>query len=116
MTASAFSRRQLLAGALGIAAASAVPSAFAMDEIKKIVKNGNIKQSVSRWCYNKIPLDKFCGIISQMGLKAIDLLEPNELKSAKDAGLTCSMLFSHSLTDGLAHEKNHDKCIEKLNI
>jgi len=113
MTSSAFNRRQLLAGALGIAAASAVPSALAL-EIQKVVKNGRINQSVSRWCFNKIPLDKFCGICAQMGLKGIDLLEPNELKPAKDAGLTCTMLFSHSLTEGLAHTKNHDECIAKL--
>ena len=115
MTTSAFNRRELLAGALGIAAATVVPSAWAAEEeFKKVVKNGRINQSVSRWCYNKIPLDKFCNICAQMGLKGIDLLEPHELKSAKDAGLVCTMLFSHSLTEGLAHTKNHDECIAKL--
>ncbi len=113
MKTSAINRRQLLAGALGIAAASAVPSALAQ-EIQRIVKNDRINQSVSRWCYGKINLDKFCQICAQMGLKGIDLLEPNELKPAKDAGLVCTMLFSHSLTDGLAHTKFHEQCLAKL--
>ena len=84
------------------------------EEIKRIVKNGKINQSVSRWCYSKIPLDKFCDICSQMGLKGIDLLQPDELPAAKKAGLVCTMLFSHSLTEGLAHTKNHDECLAKL--
>jgi hydroxypyruvate isomerase len=110
------SRRQILAGAAGITAAmvSAELNFLGAAEIERVVKNGRINQSVSRWCYNKIPLDKFCGICAQMGLKGIDLLEPTELKPAKDAGLVCTMLFSHSLTEGLAHTKNHDECIAKL--
>ncbi len=107
------SRRNLLTGIAGITALASVKKTFA-DEIKNIVKNGRIKQSVSRWCYSKIPLDKFCQICAQMGLKGIDLLEPQELPAAKKAGLVCTMLFSHSLTDGLAHTKNHDECIAKL--
>jgi hydroxypyruvate isomerase len=116
MTASAFNRRQLLAGAAGIAAAIAGGklNILGAAEIERVVKNGRINQSVSRWCFSKIPLDKFCVICSQMGLKGIDLLEPTELKPAKDAGLVCTMLFSHSLTEGLAHTKNHDECIAKL--
>ncbi len=86
------SRRQLLASAAGIAALAGVRSTLAQ-EITRIVKNGRINQSVSRWCYGKIPLDKFCDICAQLGLKGIDLLQPDELPAAKKAGLVCTMLF-----------------------
>jgi len=109
----AISRRQLMASAAGIAALASIRATWA-EEIKRIVKNGRINQSVSRWCYGKIPLDKFCDICAQMGLKGIDLLQPDELPAAKKAGLVCTMLFSHSLTEGLAHTKNHDECLAKL--
>jgi hydroxypyruvate isomerase len=39
------------------------------------VKNGRLKQSVSRWCYNAIPMPDFCRAVADMGLTAIDLLE-----------------------------------------
>src|SRR5215212_7829622 len=42
---------------------------------QRIVKNGRLKQSVSRWCYGKIPLDDFAKSVADMGLTAIDLLE-----------------------------------------
>jgi len=41
----------------------------------RIVKNGRLKQSVSRWPYQKIPLPEFCHAVADMGLTAIDLLE-----------------------------------------
>lgn len=107
------SRRHLIASAAGIAASASIRATLA-EEIKRIVKNGRINQSVSRWCYDKIPLDKFCDICARLGLKGIDLLQPDELPAAKKAGLICAMLLSHSLTDGLAHTKNHDECLAKL--
>ncbi|MCJ7778817.1 MAG: TIM barrel protein [Sedimentisphaerales bacterium] len=110
------SRRQILAGAAGIAAAITTGklNSLSAAEIERVVKNGRINQSVSRWCYNKIPLEKFCDICATMGLKGIDLLQPDELAPVKKAGLICTMLFSHSLTEGLAHTKNHDECLAKL--
>ena len=35
---------------------------------------GRIKQSVCRWCYDKMSLDDLCKNASRMGLKGIDLL------------------------------------------
>ena len=39
------------------------------------VRAGRLKQSVSRWPYNRIPLADFCKAVAAMGLTAIDLLE-----------------------------------------
>jgi hydroxypyruvate isomerase len=110
------SRRQILAGAAGITAAmvSGGLNPLRAAEIERVVKNSRINQSVSRWCFSKIPLDKFCDICAAMGLKGIDLLQPEELPPVKKAGLVCTMLFSHSLTEGLAQTKNHDECLAKL--
>jgi hydroxypyruvate isomerase len=110
------SRRQILAGAAGITAAmvSGGLNPLRAADTERVVKNGRINQSVSRWCYNKIPPEKFCDICAAMGLKGIDLLQPEELAPVKKAGLVCTMLFSHSLTEGLAQTKNHDECLAKL--
>jgi len=109
------SRREILAGAGGIAAVMAGLSRTAgAAEIQMMVKNGRINQSVSRWCYSKVPYEKFCEICVKMGLKGIDLLQPEELPVVKKYNLVCTMLFSHSLTEGLAHKENHAECIAKL--
>jgi hypothetical protein len=76
-----FSRRTFIrntsimaAGTIAGALAKKAP-AISVDEVERMVKNGRIKQSVSRWCYSKIPLDDFCVAIKKMGLTAIDLLD-----------------------------------------
>ena len=57
----------------------------------RVVKNGRLKQSVSRWPYAKIPLPEFCRAVADMGLTAIDLLEEPEWAVAREHGLACSM-------------------------
>ncbi len=39
---------------------------------------GNINHSACRWCYESIPLDQFAEEASNIGLKGIDLLMPEE--------------------------------------
>jgi len=82
--------------------------------IERIVKNGRINQSVSKWCYGKIPLDEFCVIVKKMGMKAIDLLDPNDFTTLKKHGLECSMVNTHGLTKGLNRKENHEECLAKI--
>lgn len=58
---------------------------------------GNINHSVCRWCYNKIELEDLCIAAKEMGLKAIDLLNPGEWEVAQKHGLECSLSFGSSL-------------------
>ena len=60
-----FSRRTFIRNsslvAVGTIAGALVDKAGAIsvDEVENMVKNGRINQSVSRWCYGRIPLDEF---------------------------------------------------------
>ena len=83
-------------------------------DTEKIVKNGRINQSVSRWCYGKIPLDDFCVAVKNMGLNAIDLLGPNDFPTLKKHGLVCSMIETHGLKKGINTKDNHAECISKI--
>ena len=91
----------------GYAAASA-------ENIERIVKNGRINQSVSKWCYSKIPLEQFCVIVKKMGMNAIDLLGPNDFPTLKKHGLVCSMINTHNLTKGLNRIENHQACLASI--
>jgi hydroxypyruvate isomerase len=81
-----------------------------------IVKNGRIRQSVSRWPYNAIPLPDFCKAITEMGLTGIDLLEEPDWAVARDHGLTCSMAYAGggSIRDGLNVTANHDAIVRNF--
>ncbi|HTK76147.1 MAG TPA: hypothetical protein VL371_12870, partial [Gemmataceae bacterium] len=78
------------AGALGAFAAAG--PALAADAASK----GHIKQSVCRWCYSRIPLEKLAEEAAKMGYKSLELLNQKEVLIVKKLGLTCAMLSSPS--------------------
>ncbi len=63
---------------------------------------GRLKQSVSRWPYAKIPLPEFCRRAKEIGLVAIDLLQPDEWPVVRDAGLVPSMGYPSRRRDFIA--------------
>ncbi len=79
-----------------------------------ITLKGNINHSACRWCYGKIPLDELCTQAKAIGLVGIDLLKPEEWKTAFDHGLTCTMAYPEysSLTEGFNDPKMHAKLQE----
>src|SRR3977135_2963183 len=85
-------------------------------QVGRIVKNGRLKQSVSRWPYAKIPLPEFCRAVAEMGLTAVDLLEESEWPVARDHGLICSMGYAGggSIRDGLNVTANHDAIVRNF--
>ncbi len=88
-------RKQALQSiAVGMAATSLSTSAFSNtspDDKKKVKLKGNINHSACRWCYDKVPMEKFLEEAKAIGLKGIDLLGPDEWKLAVSMGMTCSM-------------------------
>jgi hydroxypyruvate isomerase len=80
------------------------------------VTRGRLKQSVSRWCYNKIPMPEFCKAVAAMGLTAIDLLEEKDWAIVRDHGLICSMAYAGggTIPDGLNVRANHDAIVKNF--
>ena len=88
--------------------------AVTVDDVERVVKNGRINQSVSKWCYGRFSVEEMCVIVKKMGLNAIDLLGPNDFPTLKKHGLACSMINTHGLTKGLNRKENHEECLEKI--
>ena len=108
-------RRTVLGG--GLAGLGSVLAATAGSSAQgKAVKTGRLKQSVCRWCYAKIPLADFCRGVAELGLTAIDLLQPAEWEVAKAHGLTPSMGsgFAGTIANGLNNRANHDGIVKGL--
>ena len=111
---SKMTRRDVLAGmAVAAVGGIAVPKAASAD-VERVVKKGRINHSVCRWCYNMLSLDELCAAAVKMGLKSVELLNPDELPMVKKYDLACAMLFSHSLGNGVANKKYHAECLAKL--
>ena len=113
-------RRTILQQGLAIAAGSALlpdalhaasqnPSAGPSSSAPAPRKN-RIHQSVSRWCYSKIALDDLCQAAAAMGLKGIDLLQPEEYEVPHRYGLVCTMGYAGGgeINKGLNRLENHD--------
>jgi hydroxypyruvate isomerase len=116
---SKLSRRDLLKTAVsGATAITASPSllaaSFSEQEIHAARRKGKIKQSVSRWCYEKIPLDELCKRGAEMGLRAIDLLEVAEWDVPRRYGLICSMGYAGGgdIPHAMNRTENHAKIEE----
>jgi len=79
----------------------------------RAVAKGRLKQSVSRWCYAKIPMPEFCQAVAGMGLTAIDLLDEPDWSVVRDFGLVCSMgnAGGGTIRDGLNVKANHDAIV-----
>ena len=108
-------RRELLGAAALTAAGAALPAVAGAQAAKPGA--GRLKQSVCRWCYNKIPLADFFKACAEMGLPAIDLLTEEEWTIAKrDFGLVCSTGFPavRSIPDGINNTKFHDGIVASL--
>jgi hydroxypyruvate isomerase len=121
MNSSQMSRRSLIrntsvlaAGALAARLTGRAAGAVDLDKVETVATKGRIKQSVSQWCYGKWSLDELCQVSQKLGLKAIDLLGPNDFATVKKYGLVVSMVNTHPLTDGLAEKKFHEACLAKL--
>ncbi len=84
---------------------------------------GRIKQSVSKWCYNKYiennSFAKFCEECKKMGMVGIDLVSPNDWPVIFDHGLVPTMVpGAGGIVNGCNDKKNHPDLLKdfKKNI
>jgi len=86
------SRRSAITGLAGAAALAGanLPQRTQAAEAAAGLK-GNIRHSVSKWCYGKFPLDDFCQAVKQMGIESVELLDAKDWPTVKKHGLICAM-------------------------
>jgi hydroxypyruvate isomerase len=103
------SRRTLLKSSMATLAASTAGTLPADSQTSPQVRKGRIHQSVSRWCYGKIPLDQLAEYAAKIGLRGIDLLEPGEYEIPRRYGLVCTMGYAGGgeIKSALNRVENH---------
>ena len=111
------SRRSIL-GALAAGVVSApiiTPLGSSLATASELKLKGRIQQSVSRWCYDKIPWDTFCEEIKKMGIVGVDLISEKEWTLVQKYGLIPTMApGAGSIGNGLNRKENHAKCMEEF--
>lgn len=78
---------------------------------------GNIRHSISRWCYQNIPLEELCQICKDLGIESIELTGPDEWKVMQKYGITSAMGQTAwpkgtGLPNFWNNPKNHDVLVE----
>lgn len=112
-----FSRREALK-TIGTAAALAVPSFASAETLTQppLKLKGNLKHSVSRWCYGSIPFEDLCKAAKDMGILSIELTGPEEWPILNKYGLTSAMGWGSwpkgtGLESFFNDPKNHDALV-----
>ncbi len=111
-------RREAIKGVIGGAVAfSAAGMLSSFDDIKKekhLKLKGNINHSVCKWTYQYLGLEQLCIEAKRIGIKAIDLVGPDEWDILKKHGLDSSMCNGAeiNLVDGFAEPNFHQKLID----
>jgi hydroxypyruvate isomerase len=101
-------RRTLLKTSVaGIAVSQAL--SFAATDDAPTARKGRIHQSVSQWCYGKIPLDQLAEYGAKIGLRGIDLLGPDDYEVPRRHGLLCTMAYGGGgdIPKALNRTENH---------
>jgi hydroxypyruvate isomerase len=87
-----FTRRALLkSSAIGAAATAVASFPVTLDAP---TRNGRIRQSVCQWCYPHIPLDQLAEYAAKIGLRGVDLLQPDEYEIPRRYDLICTMGYA----------------------
>ena len=115
---SGISRRGFIQTATVMGIGGGVQSVLAAQSDKSISKGykmkGRITQSVCKWCYGSIPMEKFAAYSAKIGLKSVELVDPSDWPMLKKHGLICAMSNSHGITKGLNRKENHEECLAKI--
>jgi len=110
-------RRKFIKSATVAAASPVLPKLARAQHIAPAQLKGNINHSVCRWCYSKINLDDLCAAAKDMGITAIDLLEPSDFAIVRKHGLACSMVQGPTvggiggIPKGWNRTAHHDKLV-----
>ncbi|MHB1935739.1 MAG: hydroxypyruvate isomerase family protein [Acidobacteriaceae bacterium] len=103
------SRRRMLESIVAGAALATGGQALRSANGPPVLRRERIRQSVCRWCYPNINLDELSAYAAHIGLKGIDLLNPDEYEIPRRYGLICTMGYAGGgeIAHGLNRAENH---------
>jgi hydroxypyruvate isomerase len=111
-TMSAMDRRTFVQSA-GLGLGAAVLSEAS--QVKPVQRKLRIKQSVCRWCYNKVAVEDFAKECARLGVQSVDLADPKEWPVYKKYGLVPTMIGGGTtIPDGFNRKESHAGIAERF--
>jgi len=109
------SRRELLKGAAGGAAAALLavgaPRASAQDSQPAAKLKGRIKQGACGGVFGRLSLEERCQTCVKLGIKGMDFIGAGDWPTLKKHGLVCTLVGSHGIGSGFNRKENHPACV-----
>jgi len=99
---------------LNVAAASQSPLADLNVPADFRVHNKRIRQSVMGWCFNPMPVPELMDHCVQVGIEAIEGIDPRFYPEAQAKGLKVALVSSHGFATGPVDRAHHPLCVNKL--
>ena len=100
------------ASAAGATVGARTLLAAGRDPLSVPAASGRIKQSVSRWCYGKIPIDDLCDAAKAIGYQSVELLDEADWGVPQKHGLVCAMANGFGkIPVGFNRLENHDTLV-----
>jgi len=102
-----------VAGAAAVTAVTPLNEVFIESTQTDQPLKGNIRHSVSQWCYGDIPLEEFAKACKEMGIESIELLQEKDWAVVKKYGLKCAVGYATDwgIPKGFNRIANHEKLI-----
>lgn len=113
MNTSSVSRRAWLQTALMAAGAAAVGAVPTIEPDFKI-RNKRIRQSIMGWTYNHMPMPELAKLCKEIGLVAMEGIDPKHYPMIRELGLAVSLVGSHGFGKGPFNPANHEFVEKKL--
>lgn len=81
---------------------------------EKVVLKGRVNQSACKWCYAGFSVEQLAQNSAKMGLRGMDLVDPEAYPILKQYGLIAAMTNSHPIDPGLNHSEHHEQCLAAI--
>jgi hydroxypyruvate isomerase len=78
------------------------------------IRNKRIHQSVMGWCFQPMPVSQLLTHCAEIGIEAIEGVDPKFYPEARDKGLKIALVSSHGFAVGPVDRANHAECVQKL--
>lgn len=86
---------------------SAVPPDFR-------IRHGRIRQSIMGWTFNPMPTPELARHCREIGLVAMEGIDPKHYPAVRDLGLQISLVGSHGFNRGPVNPAHHEEVIRSL--
>ena len=106
-------RRRFLKTGLGSGLAAGVALSLPTARpLADALSSASFRQSVSRWCFPDLSVSELARAARSIGLRSVELLDPEDWGAVEEHGLVCAMCNGPStIEEGFNRPANHEKLV-----